>query len=403
MADAKRLLVLCVDIDADLLEKAKIRGPVVGRKANFEAASKLAVADPEEVDANAMFKAISIADKLGKEHVVEVATLTGSRSLGYGADKEVVQQLEKVLNDFKPEACVFISDGASDERVLPLVQSRVKINSVHTVYVKQQKDLEKTYFVILDKLKEPSFARVVFGVPGLALLLYFLVGTEGLRYFVGLLGLYLLAKGAGIEDWVSRTMAHARISFDRVSSVFYFAAIPLAFVAIGIATSKAASAGTEELVKLAAIFVKELFLLVIASLIVVAGNLLEAHYEKKNYLYPQQLIAGSAVVLLWLMLNSAADWVVGTSSFADFFSALLLIVVVMFLAITLAKEFKKNIISKLHLEGREVYTELGTLLGKVVGINKKKDTFIIETESGAKIDLDFDHIANIGDKIVIRY
>ena len=42
MADHKRLLVLVVDIDADLQEKAKVKGPVVGRKAVSEAATKLA-------------------------------------------------------------------------------------------------------------------------------------------------------------------------------------------------------------------------------------------------------------------------------------------------------------------------------------------------------------------------
>ncbi len=403
MPEAKRLLVLCVDVDADLHEKAKLRGPVVGRKANVEAATKLAVADPEEVDANAMFKAVKLHDDLAKEHTVEIATLTGSRHLGYAADREIVQQLEKVIGDFKPEACVFVTDGASDERILPLIQSRVKINSVHAVYVKQEKDLEKTYFIILDKLKEPSFARIVFGIPGIALLLYFLVGTEGIRYFIGLLGAYLILRGAGIEDWLARSAANTKLSFDRVSSVFYFAAVPLALVAIGIATSKAASSEAGDVVKIAAAFVKELFLLVIALLISVVGNTLEAYYEKKSHTYPDQLINASAIILLWLMFNTAADWILGNSSFADFFSALLLIVVVMFLVITLAKEFRKNIISKMHMEGREVYTELGTLLGKVVGINKRKATFIIETENGQKIDLDFDRISNLGEKIIIRY
>lgn len=403
MAEAKRLLVLCVDVDADLHEKAKIRGPVVGRKANIEAATKLALADPEEVDANTIFRSVQLCDELSKEHTVEVATLTGAPGLGYAADKEVVNQLEKVINDFKPEACVFVSDGASDERVLPLVQTRVKINSVDTVYVKQSKDLEQTYFVILDKLKEPAFARIVFGLPGAALLFYFMLGDAGIRYFIGLLGAYLILKALGIEDWVARTMAHAHVSFDRISSVFYFAAVPLALVAIGLGFSNAASSGSANALKLAAYFVKEQYLFVIALLLSVLGTALEAYYEKRAYEYPEHLINASAVVLLWLMLSSAADWIIGNASFADFFSALLLIVVVMFLVIFLAKEFKKSIIEKLHIEGREVYTELGTRLGRIVSINKRKDTFVIQTEAGQNFDLDFDHITNLGEKIIIRY
>lgn len=403
MAEAKRLLVLNVDIDDDLHEKAKLRGPVVGRKANIEAAGKLATADPQEVDANAMFAAVKLADELSKDHVVEVATITGSRTPGFSAHREVVKQLEKVLAEFSPEACVFVSDGAADEQVLPLVTARVKVLSVQTLVMKQTKELEKTYFVVLEKLKEPAFARVVFGVPGVALLLYFLVGNVGLRYFVGLLGLYLILKGLGVEEWVARRLESTQISFDRISSVFYFAAIPLGVVAIAIGVSKATGSGQSDVLKIAAIFVKEQFLLVIAGMLTVVGQALEAYYEKKEYLYPGYLIAASSIVLFWLLFSNAADWIIGTASFADFFSTLLLIVVVMFLVIYLAKEFRKDLISRLHLEGREVYTEVGTQLGTVVGVNKVKDTFIVETEAGSKIDLGFDHIAHLGDKVIIRY
>ncbi len=403
MADPKRLLILTVDIDDDLHEKARLKGPIVGRKANIEAASKLATVDPQEVDANAIFMAVKTCDELSKEHVVEVATITGSRTPGFTAHREIVKQLEKVLAEFSPEACVFVSDGAADEQVLPLVSARVKVISVQTLVMKQTKELEKTYFVVLEKLKEPAFARVVFGIPGVALLLYFLVGTSGLRYFTGLLGLYLILRGLGVEEWLARRLETTQISFDRMSSVFYFAAIPLAVVAIALGVSKSTGSGETDALRLASIFVKEQLLLVIASLLVVLGHSLDAYYEKKNYLYPGYLIGASTIILFWLLFSSAADWIVGRASFGDFFGTLLLIVAVLFLVIYLAKEFRKDIISRMRLEGRDVYTELGTPLGTVVGVNKIKDTFIVETEAGVKIDLGFDHIAHLGDKVIIRY
>lgn len=100
MPEAKRLLIMVVDIDDDLHEKAKLKGPIVGRKANLEAAGKLAVADPQEVDANAIFAAVKLHDELSKDHIVEVATFTGSRVPGFPAQREVVKQLEKVIADF---------------------------------------------------------------------------------------------------------------------------------------------------------------------------------------------------------------------------------------------------------------------------------------------------------------
>ncbi len=403
MPEPKRLLVLCVDVDADLHEKARIKGPVVGRKAVSEAAAKLATADPQEVDANTMFQAVKLYDELGKNHQVEIAVVTGSRSLGYAANSEVVKQLEAVLKGFKAEACVFVSDGASDEQVLPLVQSRVRINSVHTVFVKQQKELEKTYFVLIDKLKEPAFARIVFGIPGLALVLFYLFGATGLRAFVGLLGAYLVLKALGVEEWVLHRLYETRVSFDRISSVFYFAAVPLAAVSIGVGIDKAFSGGQTEVLKQFAVFTKEQVLLVVAMLLTIVGNGLEAYYEKRNYLYPGFLISASAVVLFWVLFTNFADWILGNVSFGDLFSSLLLIVLVMFLVIFLAKEFRKDILVGLHLEGKEAYTELGSLLGKVVGVNKRTESFIIETEAGQKIDLDVNHIAHVGEKVVVRY
>lgn len=260
MAEEKRLLVLVVDVDDDLGEKTKLRGPVIGRKAVLEAAGKLALADPEESDANTLFHAVKTLDRLSKDHKVEIAALSGSKSLGYEAHTKVIKQLESVVKHFRPEACVFVSDGASDEQVLPLIQSRIKINSVERVIIKQTQELEKTYFVILDKLKDPGIARVVFGIPGLALALWFWLGGEGLRYFIGLLGLYLMLRAIGIEERFFQALHNTRISFDRISFVFFFASVPLALVALSIAFTKASAVAGPNLVKFAAVFIKEALL-----------------------------------------------------------------------------------------------------------------------------------------------
>ncbi len=65
-AKAERILVLCVDRDDDLGMKAGINTPVLGRKENVNAAASLALRDPEEADANAMFEAVRIYDNLKK-------------------------------------------------------------------------------------------------------------------------------------------------------------------------------------------------------------------------------------------------------------------------------------------------------------------------------------------------
>ena len=70
---AGRLLVICVDRDDDLGEKAGIKTPVVGRDSCIEAAQRLALEDPEDADSNAVFSAIKTYEDL-------VSRGTGPRS-----------------------------------------------------------------------------------------------------------------------------------------------------------------------------------------------------------------------------------------------------------------------------------------------------------------------------------
>jgi len=403
----KRLLVLCVDVDDDLGVKARVRGPVIGRKANLEAATKLALADPEDADANTVFDAVKTAEQLSGEHDVEVATIVGSGRSAYHADVEIAKQLDRVIKEFVPESCVFVSDGASDERVLPLIQSRIRVDSVRTVNVKQSKELEKTYFVILDKLKEPAFARVVFGVPGAALLLYFLFGDPGLRWFVGFLGIYLVLNGFGVEEMLFKKSFTFKVSPDSLDFVFYFASAPLFIASFWLAISRVLAleyAGESNLSRLAAWFLKDLLLLLpIALFLVIGGLTLRAISERKNYQLPTYVVYGSMVLLFWLIFNNAADWILGDAPFSSFFYALLLGVVAMYLASYLAAEFRKSIISRMNIVGKGVYTEMGSFVGKIADVDKRAHAFVIKTQAGQRIDLEFDHISSVGETVVVKY
>lgn len=408
MSSKRKVLVINVDIDNDLGEKAKVKGPIIGKKDNVSAASRLALADAEDSDVNAIFQAVRIFEELEKGgEQAEVVTLTGNSNLGYQADREIVHQLEEVISLYSPDSCIFVSDGASDERILPLIQSRLRLDAVRTVIVKQQKDLEKTYFVILDKLREPQTARLVFGIPGLALMLLAFSEVIGIKLLVGLLGAYLILKGLGMEEFIFKRLSTFQFSFDKVPFIFYFASVPLAIVSLWIAVSKVNEVqllGVTSGPKVVAWFLKDLLLLLpISLLLIVIGNTLGAMDEKKNYLLPRYLTQACTIILLWFIFNNASDWVIGTLSFSDFFYSTILGVAAMYLVIVLSREFKKSIISQLRLEGKEVYTEIGGRIGKIVGIRKNLGSFIIETQGGQKFDLEFDHISNLGEKVIVKY
>jgi putative membrane protein len=211
----KRILILCVDRDGDLGAKAEVKTPVVGRKENLEAAVTLALSDPEEPDANAMFEAVRTYDRLkgeGKpEETFEIATISGSELLGVGADRKIVAELSGLLETFAATEIILVVDGYSDEAVLPLVQSRVPVSSVSRIVVKHSESIEETAALFSRYLKmiveNPRYARFILGVPGLLFLIAAVLSFFNLLsifwvVFVLVLSLIMVVKGFGADKTV---------------------------------------------------------------------------------------------------------------------------------------------------------------------------------------------------------
>ena len=220
-----RVLVLTVDRDNDLGIKTSIRGPVIGRRQVLTAALKLGIADPEESDTNAILGALSQHDSLletgGEDDEVEVAILTGDEKVGVRSDRAIAAQLEEVVSAFHPDEAVLITDGAEDESVLPIIQSQVRIDHVQKVIVKQSKGIEGTYYYIVKALEDPKW-RAKFMIPfglvlaifGLGIMLPNEIGGIVIGGLPLLLGLFIFAKGAGIETTVNRVVQEMRDNAD---------------------------------------------------------------------------------------------------------------------------------------------------------------------------------------------
>jgi putative membrane protein len=210
--EQKRILVLCVDRDGDLGAKAGVKTPVVGRQENLNAAMSLALKDPEEPDANAIFEAVRIYDRLKaedkQEEVLEVATLSGSELGGISADRKVVAELGDLLGSFSASEVILVTDGYSDEAVLPVVQSRVPVSSVRRIVVKHSESIEETAALFSRYLRtivdNPRYSRIALGLPGLFILILAILSLFGLvQYYVIIfvlgLSVVLLVKGFGID------------------------------------------------------------------------------------------------------------------------------------------------------------------------------------------------------------
>jgi len=153
-----RTLVLCVDRDNDFGEKAGVNSPIIGREKNLEAANALMLKDAEDSDANALFSAISTFDSLrnsGEE--VEIATICGNKNVGTVSDEVLGRQIDEVVLKVKPDDVIVVSDGAEDEFILPLIQSRIKVRAIKRVTVRQAPRIESMYYIVVKALKEEKF------------------------------------------------------------------------------------------------------------------------------------------------------------------------------------------------------------------------------------------------------
>lgn len=202
----RRTLVLSVDRDDDLGYKAGLEGPVVGRDACIAAANVLALVDPEDSDVNAIFQAVKIADGLVANcEEVEVAIIAGDHLHMIEGDRKIARDLERVIARTGATECILVTDGAEDDFVLPIIQSRIAVSSVRRVVVTQMVNLEGTYYILKKLLDDPKISRPLLVPVGLAMLLFaiaYLLGyPEGaMIVVVGVIGVYLLFRGLGYDD-----------------------------------------------------------------------------------------------------------------------------------------------------------------------------------------------------------
>lgn len=183
-----KTLILCVDRDDDLGKKAGVQSPIIGRRRNLDAAVALGLADPEDSDTNALLSAIHLHDKElkaleGTGDQVEVATITGHPSLGLKADRKLTAELDEVVALVRPDEAILVSDGAEDEQILPLLQSRVRVAHVHRSIVKQAPRLEGFFYVLTRLLDDEKQARRFVLPFGIILLVWGLAYLFGLQSF----------------------------------------------------------------------------------------------------------------------------------------------------------------------------------------------------------------------------
>ncbi len=375
-------LVLCIDRDDDIGRKTGIKGPIIGVENNLEAAKKLALSDPEDSDVNAIFGAVKIATELK----TEVATITGDVNAGVVSDKKLCEQLDSLIKDLKIKSVVIVTDGAADEQILPLIQSRVKIDSIRTIIIRQSKELEKAYFTITNFIretsKEPALARLMFGIPGIALIILALGAAfnallQASAIILGITGIYLGIKASGKEDALFARF-HAFVgsqSVERLGTLTYIIAFITFIIGLGYGYDRAVNTKVTVFSDTLASFIlgsAEIVLLAVG--IAVLGKSIEDYVGKRYlnirryliilafvFLVEQTAVAGSN---LWFGGITLVSFVKTVVVGVIFFGFVIKITEYIFIGEIKARE---DLYKKLH--GAEVYDKDGKKIGKVTDVS----------------------------------
>jgi len=325
-----RTLVLSVDRDDDIGWKAKIESPVVGRQECLKAATTLALADPEDSDVNAIFSAVKIYDELvAKGEDAVVAVIAGNHLHMIEGDRKIATTLDDVINETRPTSCILVSDGAEDEFVVPMIQSRIPVASIRRVIVNQMPNLEGTYYILKKFFDDPKISRVVFVPLGLAMLLYaiaYILGYPGTATIIviGVIGMYLLYKGFGLDEFIHNiisalqaSMSRGKFSFVTYSTTIVLTVIGFTIGFFTVLNYYAADNSLGVLLYVMSFIYGAIFWLIIAGLVTSIGIIIDVYINERENLV-KVIVFPFFVTAIGIILYGASAFILAISSVTGF-------------------------------------------------------------------------------------
>jgi Predicted membrane protein len=310
------IAVLCIDRDDDIGRKTGMKTPIIGRENNLEVAEKLGLADPEESDLNAIYESVRLYDELrGSGKDVEVITLSGDQEVGYVSDEIIKNQLEDTLDEYGFDSVILVSDGAEDEFILPIVESRVKVDSIRRVVIKQSKNIESAYYLLKEVFSNPNVSKRFLAPIGLVFLMY------GVALFIGaqrgvvatiltVLAAYILIVSLGWGDPVERFAGSVKESLleGRASFIMYIVGIMLVVIGIiqGITGCLGVTGGYLTAIML---FINEsVWWFVVASIFLIIGSILDSYL--KGGMYGRKLVFPFFTLATGIILWGTSSYVI---------------------------------------------------------------------------------------------
>ncbi|WP_231184320.1 DUF373 family protein [Haladaptatus sp. DYF46] len=233
-------LVVCVDRNDDIGRKTGLQMPVAGWEAVQALVTDVGLADPEDSSVNCLLEALRVARDLrdGDETSI-VAVISGTGDTRVGADRAVAAQMDELMETYDPDSTIIVIDSAEDERLVPILESRVRVDAVDRVVVRQARDIESTYYLLKQFLADEELRQTILVPTGVALitfpvLLLYLGLAMATSTITAVIGLFVLYKGLAIGDYFRKLPGEARDALysGRVSIVTYVVGVGLSLIGV---------------------------------------------------------------------------------------------------------------------------------------------------------------------------
>ena len=233
-------LVLCVDRLGGLSHGDGADTPLVGQEAVRSLVIDVGTADPENTGVNTLLQGLRVTqDLLESGEEATIAVISGSAESVVTADRAIARQVEELIDAHQPSSAIVILDSPQDEQLLPIIESRIPVDAVDRVVVRQARDIESTYYQMKQFLADEELRQTTLVPIGVALLALPILMTQTSAEAAGatiiaVIGLFLLYKGLGIDAYLASIPAWTKRSLysGQVSIVTYVVAAGLAVVGV---------------------------------------------------------------------------------------------------------------------------------------------------------------------------
>ena len=236
------VLVVCLDVnEGGNRDDSEVSQYIVGQEEIEALVSIVGLEDPENSQVNCLLEALKVTKEL--EHIgeeVEVAVVSGrSGVIVSETDKSLARQVDLLLEEVKPDSAILVIGSIEQERLIPILESRIRIDAVDRVIVRQIHDLESKYYLAKRFLADDELRSTILVPMGVVLtilpILSYLVDVRTtFAVITAILGVFVLYKALDIDDDIAivPTKIRETLYSGRVSVVTYVVAVGLILIGV---------------------------------------------------------------------------------------------------------------------------------------------------------------------------